>query len=111
MRPLFAALLLLLQLQPVLGAGVCLGLVQQPTQASCETPEHGTVPSHHYSESVPASPQSCVIASFCAPAPLAIPGFARLLEATLVPTAALAISGHGQPPDAYTAPPFHPPKA
>ena len=111
MRPLLAVLLLVLQLQPVLGAAVCLGLVQQPTQASCEMPDHGSAPFHHYSESMPESPQNCAIASFCGPAPLAIPGFADLLETTLVPTATLPISGHGRPPDVYTARPFHPPKA
>jgi hypothetical protein len=111
MRPLFAALLLLLQLQPVLGAAVCLGLVQQPTQASCDMPEHGSVPAQHYSESGPDTPENCAIASFCTPAPLAVPGFANLLETTSLPTSTLPISGHGQLPDVYTAPPFHPPKA
>jgi hypothetical protein len=74
-------------------------------------PEHGTVPLQHYSESVPISPQSCAIASFCTPAPLAIPGFSNLLETTIVLTAQLPITGPRQPRDVYSAPPFHPPKA
>jgi hypothetical protein len=111
MRSLFAALLLLFQLQPVLGAAACLGLVQQPAQADCEMPEHGTAPSQHYSESVPVPSQSCAIASFCAPAPLAIPGFSGLLETAVVLHAVPSISGPSRPLQGYSAPPFHPPKA
>ena len=112
MRSVCTALLLVIQPQPVLGAAVCLGLIQQPAQSNCEMPEHSVVPTHQqYSESVPDSPEDCAIASFCAPAPLAVPGFANLPETTAVPAARLAISGHGQPLDVYTAPPFHPPRA
>jgi hypothetical protein len=111
MRSLFAALLLLFQLQPVLGAVACLGLVQRPDQANCEMAEHGTLPWQHFSESVPVPPQNCAIASFCSPVPLAIPGFSDLLETTIVWTASLPITGPGQHLDFYSAPPFHPPKA
>jgi hypothetical protein len=111
MRSLFAALLLLFQLQPVLGAAACLGLVQQPAQTECEMPEHGTVPAQHYSESVPVPAQSCAIASFCAPAPLAIPGFSSLLETTVVLHAIPSITRSSQPLHGYSAPPFHPPRA
>jgi hypothetical protein len=111
MRSLFAALLLMLQLQPVLGAAACLGLVRQPTQANCEMPDHGSVPSQQYSEPVPASPQSCATASFCTPAPLAVPGFSDLLETAIALIAPLPLTGPGQPVNVYSAPPFHPPKA
>ena len=111
MRSMFAAVLLLFQLHPVLGAAACLGLVQQPAQASCEMPEHGTVPSQHYSESVPVPAQSCAIASFCAPAPLALPGFSGLLETSVVLHAVASIAGPSRPLHRYTAPPFHPPRA
>jgi hypothetical protein len=111
MRSLFAALLLLFQLQPVLGAAACLGLVQPPTQTGCEMPEHGTVPFQHYSESEPVPSQSCAVASFCAPAPLAIPGFSGLLETAVVLHAEPSISGPSRPLHGYSAPPFHPPKA
>lgn len=111
MRSLFAALLLVFQLQPVLGAAACLGLVQQPAQPNCEMPEHGTVPAQHYSESMPVTPQSCAIASFCAPAPLAIPAFSGLLETTVVLHAGLSIAGPSRRLHGYSAPPFHPPRA
>jgi hypothetical protein len=112
MRSLFAALLLLFQLQPVLGAAACLGLVQQPARADCEMPEHGTVPyQQHYSESVPVPSESCAIASFCVPAPLAIPGFSGLMETAVVLHAVRSMSGPSRPLHGYSAPPFHPPKA
>lgn len=111
MRSLFAALLLMFQLQPMLGAVACLGLVQQPTQANCDMPDYGTVPSQHYSESVPVPSQGCAIASFCTPAPLAVPGFSNLLETAIVLLAPSSITGRSQPLDVYSAPPFHPPKA
>lgn len=111
MRSMLAAVLLLFQLQPVLGAAACLGLVQQPAQANCEMPEHGTVPSPHYSESLPVPSQSCAIASFCAPAPLAIPGFSGLLEISVVLHTGPSIAGPSRPLHGYTAPPFHPPRA
>ena len=111
MRSICAAVLLLFQSQPVLGAAACLGLIQQPAQAECDMPEHGTVPLQHYSESTPVTPLSCAIASFCAPAPLAVPGLANLLETSIVLTAPLPILGSMHNPDVYSARPFHPPKA
>jgi hypothetical protein len=110
MRSLLAALLLMVQLQPVLGAAACLGLVQQADQANCAMPEHGTLPWQHFAESVPVPPQNCAIASFCSPVPLAIPGVSDLPETTIVLTASLPITGPGQHLDFHSAPPFHPPK-
>jgi hypothetical protein len=101
----------MLQLQPVLGAAACLGLVQPPDQANCEMPEHGTLPWQTFAESVPVPPQNCATATFCSPVPLAVPGFSDLLETTIVLTASLPITGAGQHLDLYSAPPFHPPKA
>jgi hypothetical protein len=111
MKPVLAAFLLLFQLQPVLGAAACLGLVQRPTQAECEMPEHGSIPGQHYSQTIPITAQTCAIASFCAPAALAIPSFSDLLVTTVVLAPVPAITGPGQHLDVYSAPPFHPPKA
>jgi hypothetical protein len=111
MRSVFAAILLTLQLQPVLAGAACLGLIKQPMQAQCEMPEHGTVPSQSVSTPAPLSTQSCPMASLCAPAPLAIPGFAGLLESTVILHTAPAIAGLTLPLDVSSAPPFHPPRA
>ncbi len=110
MRSLFAALLLVIQLQPVLGTAACLGLVWKPAQVDCKMPEHGSVPSHSLSAAVPMSSPSCAMAAGCAPAPLAVPGFANQPEKATVLHTAPAIAGLSLPLDVSSAPPFHPPR-
>jgi len=110
MRSAFAALLLLLQLQPVLGTAVCLGLMQQPNQAQCEMPEHGAVPSQSLSESAPIPIPNCALASVCVPAPLALPDFANPPGKATVLGTAPAIAGLDLPLDVSSAPPFPPPR-
>ena len=111
MKSAFAALLLLLQLQPVLGAAACLGLVEQQATAECEMPEHGTMPSQNVSESGPLSPQSCILAAACTPAPLAIPGLPSQVETNVQMHTAVALAGLDVPIDVFSSPPFHPPRA
>jgi hypothetical protein len=111
MKSAFAALLLLLQLQPVLGAVACLGLFQQQSKAECEMPEHGAMPSQNVSESLPLSTQSCALASLCTPAPLAIPCLPSQVETTVQMPAAVALVGLDVPIDVFSSPPFHPPRA
>ena len=110
MRSLFAALLLVFQLQPVLGAAACLGLVRQSAQQECKMPEHGKAPAHSLTETVPLSSQPCPMAPACAPASLAVPAFAgqlvRIASLHPVPT----ITPNRSPADIFSAPPFHPPK-
>jgi hypothetical protein len=110
MKAAFAALLLLFQLQPVLGTAACLGLSDRPAKEECKMPEHGQPQSASVAVSG-ASAQSCQLATICTPAPLAIPGLSNELEtavplyggaATLAATLPLGIS---------PAPPFHPPRA
>jgi hypothetical protein len=110
MKPLFAALLLLFQLQPVFGTVACLGLPARTATQECKMPEHGQPQTTSVSASGAAA-QSCQLATICTPAPLAIPGLSNELEtavplyggaATLAATLPLGIS---------PAPPFHPPRA
>ena len=110
MRSLFAALLLVLQLQPVLGAAACLGLVRQSAQKECKMPEHGRAPTHSLTQAVPLSSQPCPTAAACAPASLAVPAFAGQLVRVASPHAAPVIAGSNSPTDIFSAPPFHPPK-
>ena len=110
MRSLFAALLLVFQLQPVLGAAACLGLVRQPAQQECKMPEHGRAPAHSVTQTVPLSSQPCPMAAVCAPTPLAVPAFAGQLVRVVSLHPAPAISGTHSPADIFSAPPFHPPK-
>lgn len=110
MRSLFAALLLVFQLQPVLGAAACLGLVRLPTQQECKMPEHGRVPAHSVTQTVPVSSQPCPMAAACTPSPLAVPGFGgqlvRVVSLHPIPT----IAAPSSPADIFSAAPFHPPK-
>jgi hypothetical protein len=110
MKVMLAALLLLFQLQPVLGTVACLGLSERSPQQACRMPEHGRAPTASI-EAAGMAAQSCELATICTPAPLAIPGLFVSLE-TAIPlletagslAAALPL---GIPP----APPFHPPRA
>ncbi len=110
MKALFAALLLLFQLQPVFGTVACFGLPARATQQECKMPEHGQPQTTSIAVSGAAA-ASCQLAPICTPAPLSIPGFSSRFE-TAVPlssgAATLAATlHHGTSP----APPFHPPRA
>ena len=110
MKALFATLLLVLQLQPVLGTLACMGLVRLPAQQECKMPEHGRVPTTNLSEQAPVSSQTCAAAAVCAPAPLAVPGFAGHLESAVLLQTTPRIAGSPTPVDVASAPPFHPPR-
>lgn len=108
-KSLLAGLVLLLQLQPALGAAACLGFSERAAQ-ECEMPEHGAVP--HSSLMQPGSPvPSCALAAICTPSPLAIPTAADGPESVVALPAEAVIT----PPIAllgiFSAPPFHPPRA
>jgi hypothetical protein len=111
MKAVLAALLLLLQAQPMLGALVCLGSSKQ-SAAQCQMPEHGKFTGASVSEpGRSSSSQSCTAAVLCTPAPLAVPGLIGATDNPLPLMYQPAIAGTphllGIPP----APPFHPPKA
>jgi hypothetical protein len=109
MKAVFAVLLLLFQLQPVLGTVVCLGLSDRPAKQECKMPDHGQMPVRSVTMPGPAA-QGCQSAAICAPAPLAIPAWFTQLE-TATPLleggTSLAATLLGISP----APPFHPPRA
>jgi hypothetical protein len=110
MKALLATLLLLLQLQPALGTVVCLGLLRQPAQPACSMPEHDTALAHSVSRQAPPSSQSCAMAAVCAPAQLAVPGFAGQLESAVSLQTTPRIAGSSLPVGVASAPPFHPPR-
>src|SRR5688572_29198345 len=111
MRSLFAALLLLFQLQPVLGAVACLGAVRTPAQQDCQMPEHGTVPSHSLSAGEPMPSPSCALATVCTPAPLSIPAFTGQLVRAVPTQSAPLTAASTSPIDIGSAPPLPPPRA
>ena len=109
MKSVFAALLLLMQLQPVLGAVACLGL-SQPNAAECEMPEDGKAPSQNVPESATQPPQVCPFAAVCAPVSLAIPGLSNQVETSVQMHTGVAPSGSNTPVEVFSTPPFHPPR-
>jgi hypothetical protein len=110
MKAAFAALLLLFQLQPVLGTVACLGLPARATQQECKMPEHGQPQTTNIAASGAAA-QSCPLATICTPAPLAIPELSNQLE-TAVPAHDGATTLAATLP-CCTSPalPFRPPRA
>jgi hypothetical protein len=111
MKAMLAATLLLLQLQPVLGAGACARLGRASAQRECTMPEHGSNPVYSVGEPSPHTPQSCALASVCAPAPLAIPVIGKQIVRGAVLISAALIAPTTPPVEVSTAPPFHPPRA
>jgi hypothetical protein len=110
MKAILAALVLLLQLQPLLGTVACLGLSDRASQAECQMPEHGATPYSTVAQTEAPVP-NCALASVCAPSPLAVVSLPENLESV--------IALHSEPPRMVattplgisSAPPFHPPRA
>ena len=110
MKALLAVLLLLFQLQPVLGTVACLGLSERATQQECKMPEHGQAPTASIAAGGMAA-QSCELATICTPVPLAIPGFSASLETAVPLLEAAGPLAATLPLGIPPAPPFHPPRA
>ncbi len=110
MKAVLAALLLLFQLQPVLGTAACLGLSERAAQQECRMPEHGRTPATSIAAAGTAV-QGCELATICTPAPLAIPGFSSSLETTVPLVEAAGPLTATLPLGISPAPPFHPPRA
>jgi hypothetical protein len=110
MKSVLASLLLLVQLQPVLGTVACFGLSERAALQDCRMAEHGQAPASSFT-AAGAATQSCELATLCMPAPLAIPGFSIGLE-TAVALHETAVSLTAPlPRDISPARPFHPPRA
>lgn len=110
MKSLAAAILLLFQLQPVLGTVVCLGFVEKPAE-ECTMPEPESMPAENASAPMQMPPPNCALVAVCAPAPLAIPAFAAQLVQTVLFLATPAITAGHLPTDFSSAPPLPPPRA
>ena len=110
MKAVFAALLLVFQLQPLWGSVACLGLSERVAQQECRMPEHGQAPTTTLAASGAAA-QSCDLAAICTPAPLAIPGFSTHLETAVPLLGDAGLLAATLPLGISPAPPFHPPRA
>lgn len=109
MKAVFAALLLLFQLQPVFGTMVCLGVSNRVAQEECRMPAHGQAPTATLVPSGAAA-QSCELATMCTPSALAIPGLSASLETAVPLLEAAGALAATLPLGISPAPPFHPPR-
>ena len=109
MKSVLAALLLLVQFQPVLGTVICLTRSERAPQQECGMSDtrHTTA-----SQVAPAGApsQGCALAIVCMPALLAIPGASNRLEAAVPVYSALASLSATSPRDISPTTPFRPPR-
>lgn len=104
MRRMLGLLLLLIQLGPVAGAGLCLHAAAQPAE-HCATPMEGMAPnepdrSHH------GSSPDCALMAFCAPsAPVVPQAPVHTFSSDL-----LAATRYSDPPELLPGDPIAPPQ-
>ena len=110
MKTPLVALLLLLQLQPLLGTVVCLSFSDVAARSECEMPDNVAVPysgvAHTQSPAL-----NCALASVCAPSPLAVVGLAESIESVVAFCSPSPIMAAPALFGISSAPPFHPPRA
>lgn len=109
MKLVVAFLLLLFQLQPVLGSVACLGLSEGGSGRECAMPEHGRSTTPAVSAAAPAT-QSCQLAVICAPSPPAVPGASSRFDTSVPLHGNVATLGTSLPLGISPVPPFHPPR-
>jgi hypothetical protein len=109
MKSLLAALLLLLQLQPLFGAVECLTISDRANQPECQMPEHGMVPHSTIAQTESPAP-NCALASACAPSPLAIVSLRESPESAIALNSEPLITASATLLGISSAPPFHPPR-
>jgi hypothetical protein len=110
MKTLVATLLLLFQLQPLLGSAACLFSSDRPSQQECEMPAQPK-PAHDSVLPSGSLNQGCALAFVCARTPLAIPSLSDAPESMLPLPSAAATPVAVALTDVVSAPPFHPPRA
>lgn len=110
MKPLIATLLLLFQLQPVVGSVACLFSPGRTDKQECEMPEQRTATAGSVVQNGSTN-QGCALALVCARSALAVPSFSEgqesivPLHSAAAPPSAVALAGIA------SSPPFHPPRA
>jgi hypothetical protein len=109
-KHVLAALLLMVQLQPLFGSAACLGLTGRASQSECPMPEHGAMPLSTVGQTEAPAP-TCELASVCAPSSLAILSLPGSLESLVAVQSAQPTTASPSFFGVSSAPPFHPPRA
>jgi hypothetical protein len=110
MHALLAVVLLLFQLQPIVGSAACALFPDRPAQPACEMPEQRAATPASALQSVAAG-QGCALAFVCARSTIAAPSFTAGEECTTAAPLAAAPSPARTLSGVVSAPPFHPPRA
>jgi hypothetical protein len=110
MKAWLTTLLLLVQLQPLLGTAVCLGLAARPGEQDCQMPDHRPLPGTSTAQSTsPAA--DCSQSLACAPSPLAVVSLPETPATMLALNSQLPITASTTLSSISSTPPFHPPKS
>jgi hypothetical protein len=110
MKLLVAGVLLVFQMQALVGAVACLLSFEQADKQECEMPEQRAAPAASVLESASAG-QGCALGFVCARSALAVPSFSEGQESVVplhsaaAPLSAVILTG------VASSPPFHPPRA
>jgi hypothetical protein len=110
MKTALATLLLLFQLQPLVGSAACALFSDRPSEPTCEMPEQRPPAHASVLQGGSASPD-CALGFVCARSTIAAPSFTGDEESTTPLHLAAAPSPAGTLTGIASAPPFHPPKA
>ncbi len=109
MKAMLAALLLMFQLQPVLGSVACLGLSDSAARQECRMPDHARPQGTGVGAAANAA-ESCHLATFCMPATLAIPELLSSFETAVPLREGVGTIVATVPRGLSPAPPFRPPR-
>ncbi len=107
---LLAALVLLLQLQPVIGAAICLHDVEL-ARAECAMPHDERPAGVALTSASTEAPGGCASMGYCAPAAPAVAKLGEHFQFTPFVHRAPALTHHLLASGESSAPPFHPPRA
>jgi hypothetical protein len=110
MKALVATVMLLVQLQPLLGSVACLGVFGQQSKQECEMPDHAQPPGSSVIHPGGTS-HSCQLSAICMPAPLAIPMVPVVLESAAFPPHRVVVPSLFLPHGISLPPPARPPSA
>lgn len=107
---LLAALVLLLQLQPLVGSAFCFHDAEM-AKAECTMPHEERPASGTLTAPTTGDPGGCPSMGYCAPVTPAVPKFAEHFQISSFVHGAPALNYSSWEPGEPLGPPFHPPKA
>jgi hypothetical protein len=105
-----AALVLLLQLQPLAGSALCFHDAEV-AKAECTMPHNERPITSMFTAQTTGVPGGCPSMAYCAPAAPTVPEFAEHFQISSLVHGAPTLIDPSMAPSEPQTPPFHPPKA